>query len=476
MRRAGLWAAGLAASLALHAAAAVAFIATRSLEAPPAQDAPRSRLRLDTLSVPQADAVPQDAQGEEAPAQDAGGASLPAGTVPRSRAAPTPPVATRLSDASRSGEAQAPLVLPAEQLDSAPPTAAPLPSAGLSATPVAASPARPATTRASRPASVALTSQPPPGDPASALPAPGTRIDRSAPEAVTLASTAPDRRPAPSPPLPATRAKAATGWAFTDRIVTDPTALDTIEAFMAPATPEAGRVRDDLTAVLEGVDCARLSATFLPETGTLEMRGHIPDPALRDRVVAALQRQVGEGLPVTANLLHLPAPQCRALTGIADVGLPQSTDQFTDTRLIGQSAHARAYDYTEGQRLQFDLVAPDYEAVIYVDYFTADGEVIHLIPNETVPLDRLAPASLVGVGTDRPDRPGLRLTIGPPYGQEIAVAVAASRPLYEGLRPISEPAGPYLAFLKERVAAARAADPDFKGEWVYFFITTRPAG
>ena len=50
----------------------------------------------------------------------------------------------------------------------------------------------------------------------------------------------------------------------------------------------------------------------------------------------------------------------------------------------------------------------------------------------------------------------------------------ASVPLYDGNRPLVEPAEPYLAFLKEQVAKARAEHADFKGEWVYFFITTKP--
>ena len=50
----------------------------------------------------------------------------------------------------------------------------------------------------------------------------------------------------------------------------------------------------------------------------------------------------------------------------------------------------------------------------------------------------------------------------------------ASVPLYDGLRPLVEPADAYLAWMRERVAAARAANPDFKGEWVYFFVTTAP--
>ena len=276
--------------------------------------------------------------------------------------------------------------------------------------------------------------------------------------------------------LPATSSKATTAWQFQDRIVSDPTAIATIQAFMAPTGESAEDVKDNLSDVLSGINCARLSATFIPETGALEIRGHIPDPALHDKILNAMQAQVGEGIQVTANLLHLPSPQCEALTGISAIGLPQSTDQFTNRRLIGQTAHARKYNYTEGQRLQFDLAAPDYDSYVYVDYFAADGSVTHLVPNNTVGLSLVTAETLIGVGIDSPGQPGLKITIGPPFGQEIAVAFAASQPLYEGYRPIVEPAAPYLAELKGLVSHARASNPDFKGEWVYFFITTSPNG
>ena len=276
--------------------------------------------------------------------------------------------------------------------------------------------------------------------------------------------------------LPATSSKATTAWQFQDRIVSDPTAIATIQAFMAPTGESAEDVKDNLSDVLSGINCARLSATYIPETGALEIRGHIPDPALHDKILNAMQAQVGEGIQVTANLLHLPSPQCEALTGISAIGLPQSTDQFTNRRLIGQTAHARKYNYTEGQRLQFDLAAPDYDSYVYVDYFAADGSVTHLVPNNTVGLSLVTAETLIGVGIDSPGQPGLKITIGPPFGQEIAVAFAASQPLYEGYRPIFEPAAPYLAELKGLVSHARASNPDFKGEWVYFFITTSPNG
>ena len=67
---------------------------------------------------------------------------------------------------------------------------------------------------------------------------------------------------------------------------------------------------------------------------------------------------------------------------------------------------------------------------------------------------------------------GLPMFVAPPFGQEIAVALAASHPLDDGPRPMVEPAGPYLAWLRGRVAEMRQRHPDFRGEWAYFFVET----
>jgi hypothetical protein len=269
-------------------------------------------------------------------------------------------------------------------------------------------------------------------------------------------------------------------WDFGGRTVTDPTSLAVIQAFMTPgdldqSDANTGQVRDDLSALLANVECSRLTATFIPETGYLELRGHVPDNSARIQVIDTLQSHIGDGITVTDNLLRLPSPQCGALAGIADIGLPQSTDQITNALLVGENAHAREYGFVEGQRLAFDLTSPDYDAVVYVDYFDAAGQVIHLVPNEVVALTLHPAKTTFGIGVDNRDQLGLNITIGPPFGQEITVAFAASVPLFDDPRPLIEPAEAYLEFLKKRVTETRSESPDFKGEWVYFFISTTPA-
>ena len=437
--------------------------------AAPLTEADPMSARVDA-AVPDADAltsaVPEAAQLAKTAAPQA------------QRVAQSDAPATTLAAARPTGVVTAPAAPIADALDAATPQGETLPSAAAEAAQLVQTeaPAAQVVSAALEPGAQSAPAVVVTAAALPAAPAQGRQTAALAPESTALSQERADAPTALDATPPATSARATLAWQFGDRVVTDPQALATIQAFMAPAAiDDAQGVKDDLSSLLTGVDCARLSATFIPETGVLEMRGHIPDPALQGPILAALQAQVGDGIPVTANLLHLPAPQCGALSGIASAGLPQSTDQFTNARLVGETAHAREYSYTEGQRLQFDLTAPDYDAFVYVDYFNADGEVIHLVPNETIGLERHGAETVFGVGKDRPGAPGLRLTIGPPFGQEIAVAFAASHPLYEGLRPIVEPAAPYLEALQAMVTEARAEHDDFKGEWVYFFITTSPA-
>jgi hypothetical protein len=297
-------------------------------------------------------------------------------------------------------------------------------------------------------------------------------------EATAATETAGQSTFAAALPVPSEKGRASLAWTGGSDATVEAGSLAAIQAFMQPgdvdqSASNIGELRDGIGAILASVPCARLQTTFSPETGQLEVRGHIPEDALRGPILAALSAEIGGGIPVSDHLLILPRPQCGALSEIAKVGLPQSTEQLTNPRVIGADGFAQNYTYIDGQRLELDLVAPDYDSYVYVDYFTADGSVIHLQPNGRVPLEFFAAKMALSVGRDRADKPSLDITVSPPFGQEIAAAFATSQPLYDGVRPLQEPAGPYLEFLKDRVGAARDRAPQFKGEWVYFFISTQ---
>ncbi|MCB1333682.1 MAG: DUF4384 domain-containing protein [Roseivivax sp.] len=487
--------------------------------------APAEGAQLDQGAIPRSKAAAVEAPAEalasaepriaSAAPTPAAGQALPA-TLPDTDAlSASSPAPAALTAAQPAAAALPAAVAPsATALTAAAPLAQAVTVQAAPAPVLAAQPAPAATLPASPPPSAALSASVPAAQVAAALAAAPDRLTQAAPDAAALAAQPPQTEAGPALPLaapvlpaaaptpqparpssvaaaelaqqdpgadalPAVAPPAEKGTAMLAfsgaEGVTDPLSLAAYQSFVAPDTLRPGdNMRDGLAGTLAAVPCARIQARFQPETGVLELVGHIPEAALRTPVLAAMQAQVGRDIRVADGLRILPSPQCQALTGIADAGLPQSTDQITNPLLLGADTYVREFSYKAGDQLVLDMTAPDYDAYLYVDYFDANGQVIHLSPNEITPQVHAAAKSQLTVGARAPNDPGLFITIGPPYGQEITVAFAASVPLFTTPRPLVEPAGPYLQALRAEVARARAAHPDFKGEWVYFFVSTAP--
>ncbi|MEX0317070.1 MAG: DUF4384 domain-containing protein [Ruegeria sp.] len=500
-----IWGVGLASSVAAHTGLAAVLLWAVEPQPVTEQPVPETQMQLSAYQVERSQAAEAEPQSEATQSADASGARLDQGAIPQSQAQPLTPAVQAMAAVPETGAELAAANPAGERTEQAELNAVNLAPAKQPAAVLAAVEQRPEPANAAPLSAVSLVAAEQPADrlaaveqrPQLAVAAQVTAVSLTvaAPVAAAVDTTAAAERanridPAPPPadaiaPAQAqpvalttaepevTRAKAALAFDTGDGPI-DPVSLAAFQSFMAPedAGQAAAELRDGIEGLLDQVPCSRLQVQFRPEDNTLELVGHIPETGLRAPVLAALQAQMGANITVADNLLVLPRPQCGALSGIAGVGLPQSTDQITNPLLLGEDVHAREFRYTRGQQLILDLTAPDYDAYVYVDYFDADGQVIHLSPNDSVALDLTPAKSALKVGAEQPGDPGLYITIGPPYGQEIAVAFAASEPLYDGLRPLIEPAAPYLEYLTAQVTAARAANPDFKGEWVYFFVST----
>ena len=129
--------------------------------------------------------------------------------------------------------------------------------------------------------------------------------------------------------------------------------MTAIQSFMQPrevtkSASFAGSVRDGIGAALVQYPCSRLQAAFQPETGGLEVRGHVPAPAMREQVVATLQQFVGGAIPIGGSILVLPQPQCGVLNAVEGFGFPQSKDQENDPLEVGEEAQAQVLSFEEG--------------------------------------------------------------------------------------------------------------------------------
>ena len=324
------------------------------------------------------------------------------------------------------------------------------------------------------------------GGAAVAVVAPATsRATSAEPQAVAVAS-----RPAAAvagliEPANTTTAavatRAAIAWSGDSNMVLDEQSLAAIQSFMQPgevarSASFGGSVRDGIGAALAQFPCSRLQAAFQPETGQLEIRGHVPAPALKADVVAMLEQSVGGAIPVGSSLLVLPAPQCGVLEAAEGLGFLQSKDQENDPLEVGKEAQAQILSFEETQRVVFSLQAPEFDAYIYVDYYDKDGTVVHVLPNSYLEDNRYPANANFTLGDGQDAGGGLEMRVAPPFSQDIAVVLGTTHPLHEAQRPLQEDAEEYLSWLRNRIRDIQIEAPEFRGEWAYLFVRTGPQG
>jgi len=113
--------------------------------------------------------------------------------------------------------------------------------------------------------------------------------------------------------------------------------------------------------------------------------------------------------------------------------------------------------YHNGQNLIVEVTAPDYPSYLQVDYFTLEGYVVHLFPNGLEKDNHLGAAARRTLGDPRTG--GRFWTIGPPFGRELIVAFATSKPLFASARPEAEQVPTYLNDLKKALTAPGQQSP-----------------
>ncbi len=141
---------------------------------------------------------------------------------------------------------------------------------------------------------------------------------------------------------------------------------------------------------------------------------------------------------------------------------------------LGLTIAARNLDgvYVENESLVVDLKLPNFESYVYVDYYSIDGGVLHMLPNEAYP-ENLGSANIdVTLGDDDSVR---SWTIAAPYGTEMVVVMTSPEPLFEARRDEVEFATSYLPDLHKRLEQIESGASGDRLAADVFFITTQPA-
>ena len=214
------------------------------------------------------------------------------------------------------------------------------------------------------------------------------------------------------------------------------------------AAPSAAAI----DAALAGVPCSALVAAV--RAHAIEVQGFLSKDGDQDGLKDRLAALPGVSTVSFERVRGVDPAQCPVLsvfgpywTAYRQNGGPAGGGAAL--RLAGTGAAARGV-LTGGESLVLDVKAPASAAFLSVDVYSPDAGVAHLLPN-ALALDNRA-----GPGTTRSIGGGGEWAIGKPFGAELAVLVATPVPLFDTLRPETEPRAGYLAETAARLERIRA--------------------
>lgn len=312
---------------------------------------------------------------------------------------------------------------------------------------------------------------------AQTLDSPTTTLSALRTNAESLAEEAARATTAPEAAINSQPAQTVLAWSGTLSLEVAQSTLDAAAVLRLPASStDTQGLRNALVTSLNNVNCARAQTVYDPETGAIDLRGHVKNETDRNTLLSAVSKQLGGSLPVQDRLQRLDAPQCNVLVQLAEMPLPQSVEQLTNPLIIGADLQTRSYAFQNGQVMKFDLAGADYDGWLYLDYYDNKGQVLHLLPNAYIPplfLKANAPLAFGDGSSDDPTHGKFEMRVSPPFGQDIVVAMISNEPLFE-VRPTVENAEAYLVDLAAKVSELKDQSGDFKGEWVYLFVETLP--
>jgi hypothetical protein len=210
--------------------------------------------------------------------------------------------------------------------------------------------------------------------------------------------------------------------------------------------------------------CARLEATI--SDGNVVLRGFAQERSDLSRLRHAIL-----SIPGVQDVISETRQIAGALCPPIDFYKPfMATNQSLSRGLLIRTKNGTG-SYTEGQKLVVDFTAPDYRSHIYVDYFTLDGYVVHLLPQRTT-TENLVSAR--GSGTLGAQGAPRQWTIAPPFGTEVLMVMATPEPIFADVRDEVEAQKDYLPALERNLGRMLERIDRRQVTADLFFITTRP--
>lgn len=209
-------------------------------------------------------------------------------------------------------------------------------------------------------------------------------------------------------------------------------------AASVPPPPAPAISLASVMAALARIPCSALDASV--QDHVLQVRGYVESGVGVARVRTALGGMPG-GQTANLDVRPIDAHNCEVVTALAPYWRSNRASPHT------ASIRTRPPDarLTEGNPLVIDITTPGYDSYVNVDYYVLNGSVVHLVPSSHA-RDNQAPPNYSATIGSMGD-----WVIGKPFGTEMIVLLVTPAPLFDGMRPPSEPRTAYLAAIDRQL-------------------------
>jgi type IV/VI secretion system ImpK/VasF family protein len=217
---------------------------------------------------------------------------------------------------------------------------------------------------------------------------------------------------------------------------------------------------------LASFPCSDLQVGADEDKGTVKVDGYV---SRADDIAAVKQRVDGvEGVKSsTVNVQLRIWPHCEVVKILAQYKA-RNADNGYGLAITPSTGHSDRF--IENENVIVKLQQANYDGYIYVDYYTVNGAVAHMYPNDGEPDSGrlIQSAERFEVGAT----PSKTWTVSAPFGQELITVIASPTPLYPEALPEIQTAEEYLPRLRQMLDANRG---NAKLAATYLFMQTEPA-
>jgi type VI secretion system protein ImpK len=237
------------------------------------------------------------------------------------------------------------------------------------------------------------------------------------------------------------------------------------EARRRPPFDLQAAVRQWLAQHPESTRCSKLQVDVVDvKAGSVRLGGRVASEAQQVEIRQGLQSIKGVA-QVNDTTQIIPRPFCEV------VELLEPLKEYTETQRVGVLMQLNKQEarpvYRRGENLLVSIQTPAaFDSYLYVDYYTADQQVVHVFPNPAQSTNVMKPGASFTIG----DLTGpLPWRISPPFGLELVTVMASKTPLFLPPRVDPEPAQAYLDMLRQALDRGSQAEVSA----TFSFITTQ---